>query len=544
MRFIPALVIFFLISCGSGQDLSKPTESTLEQQVSTEWDNNQEKNWPDQCKKIAIPSSLDSVDQPAYVFFPSDGLGKRPLIVSLHTWSGGYDQKDPISWMAVDKQYNYIHPHFRGPNWTPDAMGSPKAIQDIDDAIQYALDHALVDENEIHIIGTSGGGYAALLAYMNSRFQVKTFTAWVPISDIEQWYYESVGRNQKYARDIAKAVHPESVDTLGSYRLDAREARARSPLFMETPVELRKDSRLNIFAGIHDGYRGSVPITHSLNMFNKVASDFGATDDDLIPAQKMLDLVVHRNSSVEHPSGNYHGRVHYRKAYEAKVQVTIFEGKHEMIEEQAFSTIEDGLKVLSIGDSNGASSIGWVNKLQEARYGWFIHNVSVPGKTIGFDNLGNEKLNSLKTLDADLEAGKSNLGEIDLILVNLGTNDCKAVFDDSLTMVPQRMQQLLSNIRQHEVYQTQQPKIIVISPPPASGDELLGAKYKGTSSDLQWLVPELKKVCEQEGIAFIDIYSTFIEDWPEMNRDGIHLNETGYLKVAAYLSEEIEKQIK
>lgn len=149
------------------------------------WDDTANKDWPAECSTIEIPSTMDGNMQPAY-FYAVKGEEKRPLIVSLHTWSGGYKQKDTLSWVSIDRNYNYIHPHFRGPNRQPEACGSELAIQDIEDAIAYAIKYAPVDTNEIHVIGTSGGGYATLFTYMRTKHPVKTFSAWVPISDIEK----------------------------------------------------------------------------------------------------------------------------------------------------------------------------------------------------------------------------------------------------------------------------------------------------------------------------------------------------------------------
>jgi hypothetical protein len=53
--------------------------------------------WPELCKVVEIPSSVDGKIQPAY-FYQSKGNTPRPLIVSLHAWSSGYDEKDPLSW--------------------------------------------------------------------------------------------------------------------------------------------------------------------------------------------------------------------------------------------------------------------------------------------------------------------------------------------------------------------------------------------------------------------------------------------------------------
>src|SRR5690606_35910714 len=96
--------------------------------------------WTDAFKEVGIPSSVDGVLQKAY-FHSARGADPRPLLISLHTWSGDYKQGDPLAEKAAEGNWNYIHPDFRGPNWTPDACMSPKALADIDDAIQYAIEN-------------------------------------------------------------------------------------------------------------------------------------------------------------------------------------------------------------------------------------------------------------------------------------------------------------------------------------------------------------------------------------------------------------------
>jgi hypothetical protein len=93
---------------------------------------------------VKISSKADASLQPAY-FLRAQSKVPKPLIVSLHTWSGDYSQDDPLADMARTAGWNYIHPDFRGPNRTADACLSPKALTDIDDAIKYAKDKGPVD---------------------------------------------------------------------------------------------------------------------------------------------------------------------------------------------------------------------------------------------------------------------------------------------------------------------------------------------------------------------------------------------------------------
>jgi hypothetical protein len=295
------------------------------------WDDSKSLDWPKECSKISITSSLDGKIQPAY-FYRTKGESARPLIVSLHTWSGGYDQKDTLSWMCVEKDYNYIHPHFRGPNRNFEACGSSQVIQDIDDAIQYALDNASIDQNQIHVIGTSGGGYATLLTYMKTKFNVKTFSAWVPISDIVKWYYESEGRGNKYALDIARSTVPGIKFNKDYYYLGKDEAIRRSPFFMNCPVESRKNSHLYIYAGIHDGYTGSVPITQSILFYNKIVMAFDPSASEfLVPTEDIIEMVTSRGYINPDKQKIGDRTIHYLKQFANLARLIIFEGGHEML---------------------------------------------------------------------------------------------------------------------------------------------------------------------------------------------------------------------
>lgn len=311
----------------------------LTAQESLKWDDTHSKDWPAECKKVAISSTVDGKEQPAIVF-QSIGEKLRPLIVSLHTWSGGYDQIDSLSWQCVENNYNYIHPHFRGPNNAHEACGSPLVISDIDDAIDFAIKNFNVDTGAIHVIGVSGGGYATLLTYMKSKHNISSFSAWASISDIEKWYHESKGRKNKYAKDIAQATTGLTFSG-NNYHIDVEEARKRSPMFMHTPIQKRANSKLYIYEGIHDGYTGSVPITHSLNIYNKIVSDFNPADKaDLVPDYDIIEMLASRNF-VSSEKGTLGNRViHYQKTFDDKVKLFIFEGGHEMLTDIALNHVK------------------------------------------------------------------------------------------------------------------------------------------------------------------------------------------------------------
>lgn len=252
-----------------------------------------------------------------------------PLLVSLHTWSGDYTQADPLATLALEAGWNYIHPDFRGPNWTTEACLSTKALSDIDDAIQYAIENGSVDPARIFVVGVSGGGYATLGSYLRSRHTVRAWLAWVPISDLVAWFYESQNRESQYAQDIINCTSDDG-------EFDEEEARRRSPLHWNFPEEL--PGRLEIYAGINDGYSGSVPISHSILFFNKLAEHLGEEDARLKEAE-IIRLLV-RGIGRRH-SNELGDRDLILQAHIEGASLSIFDGGHEMLADWCFRRLEE-----------------------------------------------------------------------------------------------------------------------------------------------------------------------------------------------------------
>ena len=291
-----------------------------------------EKKWPVECKKIEVVSTVDNTIQPAY-FFRAKSNQPRPLVVRLHAWSSDYSKVDGVAQQCIDNNFNYIHPDFRGPNNRPEACGSPLVVSDIEDAIDFAIRNANVDTTSIHIVGGSGGGHATLLCYMKIRHRVKTFTAWASITNLVDYFYQCAGRREKYGKymdDLKRITSGLPQNGFEPY-FDQAEAVKRSPALMDTPVVLRENSKLFIYAGIHDGcLGGDVPFTHSLKFFNKVVSDLGCTDQEILfSSDEMLRLTDWQTTGD--PVHKEHLEVLLQRWYQDKIQLILFEGGHEMI---------------------------------------------------------------------------------------------------------------------------------------------------------------------------------------------------------------------
>lgn len=499
------------------------------QEKDPEWDDTRNANWPAPFQLVEIPSSMDDALQRAY-YYRAVSSEPKPLIVSLHTWSQNYSKKDPLVTQIMERDYHYIHPDFRGPNYTYEACGSPLVASDIDDAIAYAIEHGNVDTNSIHIIGVSGGGHATLIAYMQSKYNIRSFSAWVPITDLPKWYYESKGRETRYAEHIARATSGTN------YYMDVSEAVSRSPIYMPTPVEKRKNSKLYIYAGIHDGHRtSSVPITHSLNMYNKVVQDF----DPHALSSMIPDRVIDQLALARYMPGSKRAKladrvIHYQAQYEGKIKLVIFEGRHEMLLDAALQHIPSRT-VLLLGDSNGANAIGWVYQLQKYRFHDLFYNTSVSGNTIGFDNSGKVSKNTLKNVVKHLETVDPNKNSLDQILIMLGTNDCKQVFDERLSEVPGHYRALLDSITFYYNDAPKQPAIIMLSPPPYGDDDQLQEKYQGAAERIRYLNKEFQLVADAYQVPYIDMQPLLWPMFDAISRDGVHFNEEGYTLVGILL---------
>jgi len=205
-------------------------------------------------QEILVKSSLDNTMQPS-LFYKSASEEKRPLLVGLHTWS--YDRFNQVNVMvpyAEKYDFNLLLPQFRGANLAknPDctyACGSEYAKQDIKDAIDYLVENENIDEENIFLLGASGGGHMAMLMAGYCPQYFKAIGAFVGITDLEKW----AGQNRKYTDNI-----------LACCSNDKEEMAKRSPInYIDTIAK----ANIKIF---HGKYDPSVPVSHSIEIFTKI----------------------------------------------------------------------------------------------------------------------------------------------------------------------------------------------------------------------------------------------------------------------------------
>ena len=286
---------------------------------------------------VKIKSSADDTDQPCYLILPanykSDNV-KRPLLVSLHSWSADLNQRnESLEKLADEKGWIYLFPNFRGANRTPQACGSELAQTDILDATAWAKSNLRVDTSRVYLTGVSGGGHMTML--MASRYpeQWTAASAWVGISDLALWYKKHA--DTRYGEMMRKVCGGAYGD---SFKVNKEYIKRSPKLYLKKSPNIV----LDIAAGIHDGHTGSVPITHSIFAFNAIAranKQPGVSDNEIKLLSKPTGRLDEPLKSDQETDKSLGREIHLRR-YAGNSRLTIFEGGHEGISTAAISWLE------------------------------------------------------------------------------------------------------------------------------------------------------------------------------------------------------------
>lgn len=202
-------------------------------------------------QEIWIKSTVDGTIQPS-LLYRAAGEEKRPLLVGLHTWSRDrFNQIDVMLPYARKYNFNLLLPEFRGANLESNpncrsACGSNVAKQDIKDAIDHVLSEYPVDEENVFLLGLSGGGMMSLLMCGFCPEYFKAVGAYVPITDLKKWAQQ----NETY--------RPHVLACCGD---SEQEMKQRSPM---SYVDTIAKANLKIFHGKQDPV---VPVSHSLELY-------------------------------------------------------------------------------------------------------------------------------------------------------------------------------------------------------------------------------------------------------------------------------------
>ena len=191
------------------------------------------------------------------------------------------------------------------------------------------------------------------------------------------------------------------------------------------------------------------------------------------------------------------------------------------------------MRILCYGDSNtwgwvpninGYSKSAIISQYAKEDCWWYtltknneVFLNGLPGRCISHENRWVKNSNAIVTIEDDLKSYTN----IDLVIVLLGTNDCKSEYDSSAEEITKSLQMLLKKIKE-----TTNSQIVVISPAIIREDTKITRKYyvgaESKSNELDYLYNELSK---QEGYLFISGKDL------EIGEDGEHFTKEGHKKL-------------
>lgn len=279
---------------------------------------------------VKVRSSIDSSEQPCHFWAPEKAKTTAvPLVVGLHTWSGDFTYLNhyaTVFALAKKLGWAFVGPDFRGANDHYTGCGHDYAVQDIVDAVNYAKSRVRIDPARIYIIGGSGGGHMTLLMLGRRPDLFAAGAAFCPIADLARWHAESLenhpGRGKNYARMMESACG-------GSPAKKPKEYAQRSPL---TWLERARAQGVPVYigTGIHDGWRGSVPVGHAIRAFNALANaPDRLSEEEIDRIEKTQAVPPALAFTGKDPFYGESRRIHLRRT-SANVRLTLFEGGHDM----------------------------------------------------------------------------------------------------------------------------------------------------------------------------------------------------------------------
>jgi lysophospholipase L1-like esterase len=140
-----------------------------------------------------------------------------------------------------------------------------------------------------------------------------------------------------------------------------------------------------------------------------------------------------------------------------------------------------------------------------------------------------ENRNAYNTIYADLK----QYGALDLVIVQLGTNDCKSEYNDSVTDITNNLDILLKIITRET-----NSNIMVISPAIIVEDNKITQKYYiGAQEKSEQLDSQFEKLCAKKGYLFISGKDL------ETGEDGEHLTKKAHKQLGQRVLSKVNEMI-
>lgn len=281
-----------------------------------------------EVETVEIPSSADGSMQRA-LFYDSGSPRDKPLLVVLHSWSATYLQNIhiPYARFAIDNDWVFVHPDFRGRNRRPEATNSELAVRDVLDAVEYALGRARVDESRIYLLGYSGGAMMSLVLAGRYPERWAGVATWVAVVDLVDWYETMRRRGSRYAREIA-------ISCGGPPRPGTRaEAQCRS----RSPMTYLPGAAGRVPVLIAHGLRDRLaPPDHAIRAFNALAAPPDRITDEeraLLARERAWPRELDGERIDADPAFERAGTPVVLRRTSQQATLVLFDGDHDMLYE-------------------------------------------------------------------------------------------------------------------------------------------------------------------------------------------------------------------
>lgn len=208
-------------------------------------------------------------------------------------------------------------------------------------------------------------------------------------------------------------------------------------------------------------------------------------------------------------------------------------------------------RILCYGDSN---TWGYISGSNRQRYGIGERWTSILAQLLGDDfEIIEEGLNSRTLISDDTRVGKEGRNgyeylmpcldthdPIDLVILMLGTNELKAVYDKTADEISEMLEEYFVKtiLNRKSQCRDSYPKLLIVTPPLVNEEtEFCKAdnKYLGASKKSEELDNIYKVIAERNDCYFLSNVGL------ETGVDGVHLSKESHRRLAEMLNEVIQK---
>lgn len=256
-----------------------------------------------------------------------------PLLLDLHPWNNDWlDLREPLFTRFAELDWHVVRPDFGGPVRTSGHCCSDAVIQAIDSALAAAHAAGVPGQAPLLVLGESGGGMTAACWLAKGAGRPRQVKLWGAVTDLMRWQRQTAASQPALAAEISQCTARGAT------------AAAQSPVGMDYSDKLRT-TRVEIFAGIHDGFAGTVPASHSVSLFRHLSAQL--KDDVTVLAGEAASLsdrgaldrvlVERTGEGAGYPPLPPGRTVHLQRQVDT-LSLTLFEGGHELLPEAVLAS--------------------------------------------------------------------------------------------------------------------------------------------------------------------------------------------------------------